>query len=81
MALLDSGANHCFLGERITQLFNLHLEMNAKLDFCLVDGEQEACLGVASKVQVAFAARLILCWDFCIIPLAMDLLLSLPWLR
>ena len=40
VALLNSGATHCFLSERITQLANLHLDMSARLDFCLADGEQ-----------------------------------------
>ena len=55
VALLNSGATHCFLSEQIAQLANLHLDMSARLDIHLVEGEQWACLGVARKVHVAFA--------------------------
>ena len=80
VALLDCHATHCFLSERIAQLANLHLDTNARLDVYMGGGEHRACLGVACKVHVTFAPGVIQCWDFCIVPLAMDLILSLPWL-
>ena len=81
VALLDSGATHFFLSERVAQLANLHLDTSARLDVCLEDGEQRACLGVAHEVRVAFAPGVVKCWDFWIVPLAMDLILGLPWLQ
>ena len=55
VALLDSGATHCFLSEWVAQLANLHLDTSSRLDVCLEDGEQWTCLGVAHKVRVTFA--------------------------
>ena len=55
--------------------------MSARLDIHLEDGEQWACLGVACKVHVTFAPGVVQCWDFWIVPLAMDLILGLPWLQ
>ena len=44
VALLKSGATYCFLSERIAQPTGLHLDISTRLDVCLVDGEQCACL-------------------------------------
>ena len=57
----NSGAAHCFLSEWITRLANLHIGTSAKLDICLVDREQWACLGVACKVCVTFAPGIVQC--------------------
>ena len=81
VALLDSGATHCFFSERVAQLANLHLDISARLDVRLADREQRACFGVARKVRVTFAPGVVQCWDFWIVPLAMDLILGLPWLQ
>ena len=81
VALLDSGATHCFLSEWITQLAYLHLDMSTRLDVCLADGEQWACLGVAHKVRVTFVPGFVQGWDFWVVPLAMDLILGLLWLQ
>ena len=55
VALLDSGATHCFLSERVAKLANLHLDTSSRLNVRLADGEQRACLGVACKIRVTFA--------------------------
>ena len=59
MELLNIGATHCFLGEWIAQLANLHLDISSRLDVCLVDREQWASLGVACKVHVNFAPGIV----------------------
>ena len=64
VALLDSGATHCFLSEWITQLASLNLVTRARLDVQLADRKQLTCLGVACKFRAAFGPRIIQCWDF-----------------
>ena len=61
MALLDSGATHYVLSKQIAQLAGLPLDMDARLDIYLADGEQWACLGLAHKVYVTFALGIIQC--------------------
>ena len=77
VALLGSSATHCFLSKWIAQLANLHLHTSSRVDIYLADGEQRACLGVAHKVCVTFSPGVVQCWDFWIVPLAMDLILGL----
>ena len=55
--------------------------MSARLDVCLEDGEQWACLEVAHKGHVTLAPGVVQCWVFWIVPLAMDLIPFLPWLQ
>ena len=81
VALLASGATHCFLSEQIAQLANLQLNTSVRLDMNLVNGEQWVCLVVAHEVHVTSAWGNIQCWDFCVVPLAMALILSLLWLQ
>ena len=59
VALFDIVATHCFLSERLAQLSNLYLDMSARLDIHLSDGEQCACPGVACKVGVTFASGIV----------------------
>ena len=59
MEVLNISATHCFLGARIAQLANLHLDISSRLNVCLVDKEQWACLGVACKVHVNFAPGIV----------------------
>ena len=61
VALFTSGATHCFLSEWIAQLASLHLDMSARLDVHLADGEQWACLGGPRKVHVTFASGIVKC--------------------
>ena len=47
----------------------------------MADGELRASQGLARNVRVEFAPGVMQVWDFWVVPLAMDAILGLPWLR
>ena len=53
--LVDSGASHNFLSERVTLAAGLCVGHSCHLNVKLVDSEQRASLGLACGVQVTFA--------------------------
>ena len=55
LTLVDSGASHNFLSERVALAAGLCVDCSCYLNVKLVDGEQCASLGLARGVQVTFA--------------------------
>ena len=47
----------------------------------MADGELRASQGLLRNVQVEFVPGVMQVWDFWVVPLAMDAILGLPWLR
>ena len=47
----------------------------------MADGELCASQGLARNVRVEFAPGVMHVWDFWVVPLAMDAILGLLWLR
>ena len=54
LTLVDSGASHNFLSERVGLAAGLFVDRSCHLNVKLVDGEQHASLGLAHGVQVTF---------------------------
>ena len=81
MALVDSGASHCFLSERVAQAAELVLDTDKRLSVRMADGELRSSVGLARQVAVQLAPGVVQHWDFWVIPLAMDAILGIPWLR
>ena len=55
MALVDSGALHCFLSEGLACAACLVLDTSARLHIGMADGELRASLGLAHNIKVYFA--------------------------
>ena len=55
LTLVDSGASHNFLSERVALAAGLCVDCSCHLNIKLADGEQRASLGLARGVQVTFA--------------------------
>ena len=55
LTLVDSGASHNFLIERVALSVGLCVDHSCRLNVKLVDGEKCASLGLARGVQVIFA--------------------------
>ena len=81
VALVDSGASHCFLLAAVANAAGLVLDTNSRLQVHKADGKLRASLSLARNVRVEFAPGVAQLWDFWIVPLAMDAILGLPWLR
>lgn len=81
VALVDSGASHCFLSAAVATTAGLRLDTSQRLSVRMADGELRASLGLARNVRVEFAPGVVQQWDFWVVPLAMDAILGLPWLR
>ena len=47
----------------------------------MADGELRTSQGLARNVLIEFAPGVMQVWDFRVVPLAMDAILGLPWLR
>ena len=76
VALVDSGASHCFMAEHMARASGVTWDANAHLFVRLADGERRACLGVARNVCLEFLPGLSLTIDCWVVPLAMDLILG-----
>ena len=59
LTLVDSGARHNFLSERVVLAVGLCVDCSCHLNVKLVDGEQHASLGLARGVQVTFSPGLV----------------------
>ena len=81
VALVDSGASHCFLSDRVAQAAGLVLDTGTKLSVRMADGELRSSVGLARHVAVCLAPGVVQHWDFWVVPLAMDAILGIPWLR
>ena len=79
--LVDSGASHNFLSERVALAAGLCVDCSYHLNVKLADGKQYASLGLARGVQVTFEPGVVYPWEFWVVPLAMDAILGAPWLR
>ena len=55
LILVDSGAGHNFLSERVALAVGLCVDCSCCLNVKLADGEQHASLGLARGVQVTFS--------------------------
>ena len=81
LTLVDSGASHNSLSERVALAVGLCVDFSCHLNVKLVDGEQCGSLGLARGVQVIFSPGVVQPWDLWVVPLAMDAVLGAPWLR
>ena len=81
VALVDSGASHCFLSATVAREAGLVLDASQRLSVHMADGKLPASQGLARNVRVEFAPGVTQVWDFWVVPLAMDAILGLPWLR
>ena len=59
----------------------LVLDTSQCLQVRMADGELRATQGLAHNVLVEFAPGMMQVWDSWVVPLAMDAILGLPWLR
>ena len=81
IALVDSGTLHCFIAEHVAHAVGVSWDAGVRLGVQLADGELRPCLGLAHAVHMQFLPGVwqpVDCW---IVPLAMDFILSQPWLR
>ena len=81
VALVDSGASHCFLSATVAREAGLVLDTSQCLQVRMADGKLCASQGLARNVQVEFAPGMMQVWDFWVVTLAMDAILGLPRLR
>ena len=80
LILIDSGASHNFLSEKVAVAAQLPIDRMCKLNVWLVNGETHVILGLARAVHITFAPRVVQTLDFWVVPLAMDLILGMSWL-
>ena len=59
----------------------LVLDTSQRLQICMADGELRKSQGLTCNIRVEFAPGVTQVWDFWVVPLAMDAILGLPWLR
>ena len=81
VALVDSGALHCFIAEHVARTVGVCWDVGVHLGVRLADGKLRPCLKLACAVHVQFCPGVwqpVDCW---VVPLAMDFLLGQPWLR
>ena len=52
VALVDSGASHCFVTEHVARKAGVTWDTSAQLFVRLADGEWRACLGVARNMRL-----------------------------
>ena len=76
VALVDSGASHCFLSATVAHAAGITWDASAQLSVRLADGESRACLGLARAVTVEFLPNVAQELDFWVVPLAMDMILG-----
>ena len=81
VALVDSGASHCFLLATVAREAGLVLDTSQWLQVRMADGRLRASQGLARNMRVEFAPWVAQVWDSWVVPLAMDAILGLPWLR
>ena len=81
VALIDSGVSHSFLLATVAREAGLVLDTSQHLQVHMADGKLRASQGLTHNVQVEFAPGVMQVWDFWVVPLAMDAILGLPWLR
>ena len=81
VALIDSGASHCFLSATVAREAGLVLDTSQHLQVCMADDKLHASQGLAHNVQVEFAPGMTQVWGFWVVLLAMDAILGLPWLH
>ena len=80
VALIDSGALHCFIAKHVARAARVSWNAGVCLGVRLADGELWPCLGLARVVHVQFlpgVGQPVDCW---VVPLAMDFILGQPWL-
>lgn len=81
VALVDSGASHNFVSEAVALEAGLPIDRAiAPLSVRLADGQLRASCG-AITCRVAFSATVSHMCTFYVVPLAMDCILGMPWLR
>ena len=81
VAFIDSGTLQCFLWATVASAAGLVLDTSQYLQVCMADGELCTSQGLAHNVHVEFAPDVVQLWYFWVVPLAMDAILGLPWLR
>ena len=47
VALVDNGASHCFLSDRVAQAAELVIDTDKRLSVCMADGELRSSVGLA----------------------------------
>ena len=78
--MINSGASHNFLGEKVAVAAQLPIDRICKLNIQLADSETHASLGLACIVHIVFAPGVVQTLVFWFVPLAMDVILGMPWL-
>ena len=63
VALMDSGASHCFLSATVARKSGLVLDTSQCLQVRMVDGELRASQGLTHNGQVEFAPGVMQMWD------------------
>ena len=81
MALVDSGALHCFIAEHVAHAAGVCWDVGVRLGVRLADGELRPYLGLARVLHMQFLPGVWQPVDFWVVPLAMDFILGQPWLR
>ena len=59
----------------------LVLDTSQRLQVHMAEGKLRTSQGLACNVRVEFAPGVMQVWDSWVVPLAMDAMLGLPWLR
>ena len=80
LTLIDSGASHNFLSEKVAVAAQLPIDRMCKLNFWLANGETRTSLGLSHAVCITFAPGVVQTLDFWFVPLAMYVILGMPWL-
>ena len=79
--MIDSGASHKFLSEKVAVAAQLPIDRICKLNIWLADGETRARLGLARAFCITFAPVVVQTPNFWVVPLAMDVILEILWLQ
>ena len=64
VALIDSGASHCFLSATVAREAGLVLDTSQCLQVSMADDKLHASQGLARNVRVEFAPGVMQLWDF-----------------
>ena len=76
VALVDSGALHCFIAEHVARAAGVCWDVGVCLGVRLADGELQTCLGLAHAVHVQFLPVVWQPDDGWVVPLAMHFILG-----
>ena len=81
VALVGSGASHCFISDTLAARCNVQVDCSSKLSVQLANGEIKSSLGVARGIPVQLAPGVVYPVDLWVVPLTFALILGTLWLR